>query len=403
MTWIGLSVGIILAVFGAVAGTALVSLSRLELTRAVAGQLRGGPGSLSWLAEMEQYLGVTATLTALGVIVIGAAIPGFLSGFTLAAIALLVMLVVIPFVLLGGYLVPRWLVRPRAEALRSLVVPVLKPLGRVVGLVLPARAVPGAGELRAVWREGAAAGLAADEELIMVGGVITFTERPVRELMTPRTDIVAVSEDDALEHIAAVFAQSGYTRLPVYRGTLDEIVGMLHAFDLFKLRPEDRLPVRPVANAPAGRTCGDLLLDMQRERRHLAVVLDEFGGTLGIVTLEDLLEELVGKIFDESDVMGSGQGSGGGPLLFEADGALPVSAIEERFELALPSSRTSTAGGLLAELAGRIPLAGERFLIRGLEFEVMQASPTRIERVLIRRGPPAPVVLAPPASGETRP
>ena len=402
MTWIGLSIGIVLAVFGAVAGTALVSLSRLELTRAVAGQLRGGAGSLSWLAEMEQYLGVTTTLTALGVIVIGAAIPGFLGGFTLAAIALLVMLVVIPFVLLGGYLIPRWLVRPRAEALRSVVIPVLRPLQRAVGLVLPARTVPGAGELRAVWREGAAAGFAADDELIMVGGVITFTERPVRELMTPRTDIVAVSEDDALEHIAAVFAQSGYTRLPVYRGTLDEIVGMLHAFDLFKLRPEDRLPVRPVANAPAGRTCGDLLLDMQRERRHLAVVLDEFGGTLGIVTLEDLLEELVGKIFDEVDVVGSNQGSGGGAMLFEADGALPVSAIEEHFELSLPSSRTSTAGGLLAELAGRIPLAGERFLIRDLEFEVLQASPTRIERVLIRRGPPPPVVLAPPVSGETR-
>lgn len=403
MTWIVLLVGIILAVFGAVAGTALVSLSRLELTRAVAGQLKGGTGSLSWLAEMEQYLGVTAALTALGVIVIGAAIPGFLSGFTLASLALLVVLVVMPFVLLGGYLLPRWLVRPRAESLRSLVVPVLKPLRRVLGLVLPARSVPGAGELRAVWREGAAAGLAADDELVMVGGVITFTERPVREVMTPRTDIVAVAEDDPLEHIAAVFAQSGYTRLAVYRGTLDEIVGMLHAFDLFKLRPGDRLPVRPVANAPAGRTCGDLLLDMQRERRHLAVVLDEFGGTLGIVTLEDLLEELVGKIFEEPDVVDSGQGAGGGPLLFEADASVPVSAIEERFGLSLPSSRTSTAGGLLAELAGRIPAAGERFLIRGLEFEVLQASPSRIERVLIRRGPPAPVVLAPPVSGESRP
>jgi magnesium and cobalt transporter len=273
----------------------------------------------------------------------------------------------------------------------------------VLGLVLPARSLPGAGELRAVWREGAAAGLAADDELIMVGGVITFTERPVREVMTPRTDIVAVAEDDPLQHIAAVFAQSGYTRLPVYRGTLDEIVGMLHAFDLFKLRPGDRLPVRPVANAPAGRTCGDLLLDMQRERRHLAVVLDEFGGTLGIVTLEDLLEELVGKIFEEPDVLDSGQGTGGGPLLFEADASVPVSAIEERFGLSLPSSRTSTAGGLLAELAGRIPAPGERFLIRGLEFEVLQASPSRLERVLIRRGPPAPVMLAPPVTGESRP
>jgi CBS domain containing-hemolysin-like protein len=250
-----------------------------------------------------------------------------------------------------------------------------------------------------VWREGAAAGLTADDELIMVGGVMTFTDRPAREVMTPRTDVVAVSEDDALEDIAAVFAQSGYSRLPVYRGTLDEIVGMLHAFDLFKLRPGDRLPIRPVANAPAGRTCGDLLLDMQRERRHLAVVLDEFGGTLGIVTLEDLLEELVGEIFDETDSAASAPAAGG-PLLFEADGATPIAAIEERYEVALPSAKTSTAGGLLTELAGRIPLAGERFLVRGLEFDVLQATPSRVERVLIRRGTPAVVTLAPTITPE---
>jgi CBS domain containing-hemolysin-like protein len=194
-----------------------------------------------------------------------------------------------------------------------------------------------------------------------------------------------------------VFAQSGYSRLPVYRGTLDEIVGMLHAFDLFKLAPGDRLPIRPVANAPAGRTCGDLLLDMQRERRHLAVVLDEFGGTLGIVTLEDLLEELVGEIFGEGEAGPAAPEAG--PLLFEADAATPVSAIEERFERSLPTAKTSTVGGLLTELAGRIPQVGERFLVRGLEFDILQASLTRVERVLIRRGSIAPVVLAPPAEG----
>jgi CBS domain containing-hemolysin-like protein len=233
----------------------------------------------------------------------------------------------------------------------------------------------------------------------MIGGVMTFTERPVREVMTPRTDLVAVSEDDSLEDISAVFAQSGYSRLPVYRGTLDEIVGMLHAFDLFKLQPGDRLPIRPVANAPASRTCGNLLLDMQRERRHLTVVLDEFGGTLGIVTLEDLLEELVGEIFDEFDVT-AGQPSKEGAVLLEVDGSHAVPAVEEHFDLPLPVARTSTVSGLLTELAGRIPVAGERFLVRGLEFEILQATPTRVERVLIRRGPPAPVVLAPPVGGE---
>src|SRR5262245_57446825 len=225
MIWMIFSAGLLLAIFGAVAGTALVSLSRLELTRAVAGQLKGGTGSISWLAEMEQYLSVTATLTALGVVVVGAAIPALFTGFTLAALALLLVLVAVPSVILAGYLIPRWLVRPRAVELRNFVVPVLRPLSRIVGILLPARTVPGAGELRVIWREGAAAGIAADDELIMVGGVMTFTERPVREAMTPRTNLVAVSEEDSLDDIAQVFAQSGYSRLPVYRGTLDEIVG----------------------------------------------------------------------------------------------------------------------------------------------------------------------------------
>ncbi len=184
MIWIVLLIGFGLTIFGAVAGTALMSLSRLELTRAVAGQLRGATGSFSWLSEMEQYLGVTATLTALGVIVVGAAIPAFLGGFTPAVLALLLGLVMMPSVLLAGYLIPRWLVRPRAEALRHPVVQVLRPISRVLGLVLPARALPGTGELRGFWRKGAATGVAVDDELIMVGGVMTFTERPVRGVMS---------------------------------------------------------------------------------------------------------------------------------------------------------------------------------------------------------------------------
>jgi putative hemolysin len=134
----------------------------------------------------------------------------------------------------------------------------------------------------------------------------------------------------------------------------------------------------------------------------LAVVLDEFGGTLGIVTLEDLLEELVGEIYDEFDE-GAQPPAAAGPVLYETDGTTPIEALEERFEVALPRASTSSIGGLLAELAGRIPPAGERFLIRGLEFDVLQASPTRVERVLIRRATGAPVVLARTLAGENRP
>jgi CBS domain containing-hemolysin-like protein len=145
---------------------------------------------------------------------------------------------------------------------------------------------------------------------------------------------------------------------------------------------------------PASRNCGDLLLDMQRERRHLAIVLDEFGGTLGIATLEDLLEELVGEIFDEHDEEVR-EALPPLPALFETDGNVSKEAIEERFNVSLPSGRSSTIGGLLVEWAGRIPNAGERFFVTGLEFDVLDASPTRIERLLIRSAATSAVQLHP--------
>jgi len=126
-------------------------------------------------------------------------------------------------------------------------------------------------------------------------------------------------------------------------------------------------------------------------------VLDEFGGTLGIATLEDLLEELVGEIFDEHDDEVRATPASG-PALFETDGNVSPEAIEERFGVSLPEGRSTTVAGLLAEWAGRIPNAGERFTIRGLEFDVLEASPTRIERLLIRSGATPAVTLLPGAS-----
>lgn len=407
MIWSVFVAGLCLAIFGASAATALVTASREELARSTSRQLKGGPGSLRWLAMVERDLAVASATSALGVIVLGAVTPAFLAGSRLLDLLLFVMLGAVPLALVSGYLVPRWLTRPHAVKVRNALLPALRPWGRFVELLLPARPIRPHSELRAFWREGAATGAATDEELIMVGGVMTFSSRTAREAMTPRTDIVAIPEDATLQEIQQVFAGSGYTRIPVYRGTLDDIAGMLHVFDLFKMREGSPLQVRPVAFAPASRSCGDLLLDMQRERRHLAVVIDEYGGTLGMLTFEDLLEELVGEIFDEHDEeSGAGAASATGPL--EADGSTPRTAVEERFGVTLPG-RGSTVGGLLVELSGRIPAAGERFLIGGLEFDVLQASPSRVDRLIIRPGPvvavqlpPAPLAPAAPAAKEMK-
>ena len=394
MIWLVVLAGLVLAVFGATAGGALIALSRSELARVVSRRLRGAAPSMATLGQIDFHLTAASATTSLGVLLLGAATPALLVGSGAVRSLILLLLVAVPFVLFSGYLIPRWLTQSLPEGLTDRLVPGLRRWSSVLSIVLPARAADRPHDLRSIWREGAAVGLTTDGELALVGGVVTFTQRPVREVMTPRTELVAIAEDAVLADITQVFGQSGYSRIPVYRGTLDEIIGMLHAFDLFKLRPGDPLPIRPVAMAPASRTCGDLLLDMQRERRHLAVVLDEFGGTLGIVTLEDLLEELVGEIFDEHDE-GVRSPHGGPAPMVETDGAAPAVAIAESFGVALPPGSATTIGGLLAELAGRIPNAGERFTMLGLEFDVLQASPTRIERLLIRPAPAPAVPLTP--------
>jgi CBS domain containing-hemolysin-like protein len=397
VTWLAVLLGVALTTFGAIAGAALITVSRAELTRAVGRRLRGTSSSLAGLAQIDYYLTAASATTSLGVLLLGASVPGLLAGSGAPRFVVSVALLAVPLVLFAAYLVPRWLTQPRAEGVADRVIPILRPWSRVLGVLLPARTATRPNDLRSIWREGAAVGLEDDGELVMVGGVMAFSTRPVREVMTPRTEIVAIEENAPLEEIRLVFAGSGYSRIPVIRGNLDDIIGMLHAFDLFKLEPGDPLPVRPVAVTPASRTCGDLLLDMQRERRHLAIVLDEFGGTLGIATLEDLLEELVGEIFDEHDEEVR-PATATTPTIFETDGNLSLQAIEERFGVSLPSSRSTTVGGLLVELAGRIPNAGERFALGSLEFDVVQASPTRIERLLIRADPtPAITLSASPA------
>jgi len=398
MIWGAFLLGLAMTLLGSMAGAALVYVSRAELARAVSRQLRGGSSALAWLSRIESILTAAAATSAFGVILLGAAFPAVFAHSGAVFLAPLVALVAVPFVLFSGYLAPRWLTASRADRVTSVAMPLLEPWARLLGVLLPARRPSRATEFRTLWREGAAVGLRADEDLRTVGGVMAFASRPVRDIMTPRTDLIAIPEDATLGDIVQVFAQSGYSRIPVYRGTIDEIVGMLHAFDLFKLRPGDPLPVRPVVIAAPGRAAGELFLDMQRERRHLAVVLDEFGGTLGLVSLEDLLEELVGEIYDEHDLQPTAPPPTDGSLLADLDGATPTAEVAQRFAASLPTTGASTIGGLVAELAGRIPAAGERFVLGGLEIDVVAASATRVDRVLVRPGPVALVPLVREAS-----
>jgi CBS domain containing-hemolysin-like protein len=299
--------------------------------------------------------------------------------------------VVVPATLTGGYLVPRWLTLTRAERVVAVVRAPLVAVHSVLRVALPGGRHPASDGVEALAREGSAAGVRSGDELAMVGGVMSFSERPVREVMTPRTDVIGVAADASRGEVISTFAESGYTRLPVYRESLDDIIGMVHAFDLFKLEAEDQIPVRPVAHAPESRPAADLLLDMQRERRHFAVVMDEFGGTAGIVTLENLLEALVGEISDEDDAEPVPDEAE--PEWLDVDGADPGERVAEHFGVTLPESAATSFAGLIVERLGRIPRVGERFRVAGLDVDVLAASPARIERMVVRPRTPAAVPL----------
>jgi len=394
MIWLVAAAGLLITVFGATAGASLVAVSRAELAQLVSRQLKGERGPLPSLLRTERLLAVASATTSLGVVVLGTAVLAAASTSEARLLALVLVVAAVPAVVFGGYLFPRVLTQPRAERVARWVRPALRAWSAPLAWFLPSHVAVRPSDLRALWREGAATGLQTDENLWRVGRVMTFAQRPVREVMTPRTDLVAVPEDAAFEDIRQVFIHSGYSRLPVFRVTPDEIIGMVHAFDLFRMAPGSPLPIRPVAVSPASRTCGDLLLDMQRERRHLAVVLDEFGGTEGIVTLEDILEELVGEIFDEDDGAPPVSGVPPGAEVFEADGTTAIDEIEERFGVTFPRAAAASIGGLIAELAGRIPRPGERFVIGDLEIDVVAASPAKIERLFIRPGPVPAISLS---------
>src|SRR5690606_30929035 len=259
--------------------------------------------------------------------------------------AVVILVVIVPAALGAGYVLPRWLTRTRAERVVASVRPPLAAVHTVLQFVLPGGERAVSDGVDALAREGSATGLRTGDELAMVGGVMSFAERPIRHVMTPRTEVVSVPSDAPRGEVLRVFAESGYTRLPVTNGSLDEIVGMVHAFDLFKLGDDEPLPLRPVVHAPESRNAADLLVDMQRERKHFAVVLDEFGGTAGIVTLENLLEALVGEITDEDDALESAPAAL--PELLEVDGTDPASEVADHFGVTLPEAVATSFAGLL--------------------------------------------------------
>jgi len=391
------ALGLLVAAIGATLAVATVAASRLEMTRWVARRLAGADAAVTLLARPGDIASVAHGLLALGITAAGVATPWLLSDANVARTLAIELGVLLPLALLVTYFLPRAVGRRWPERLVRALVPRLRPAAAVVGRVVRGRAATEKADLAALFRDSASAGLAREDELEIVTGVMAFADRTVREVMTPRIRVIAAPETASAAELAALAQQTGYTRIPVYRGSPDEITGMVHAFDLIKAGPAGTVPVRPVTAVPGTRRCADVLLDLKRERRHLAVVLDEFGGTAGILTMEDLLEELVGEIFDEGDEPLAPPPAAQAVLM--VDGGEPLGRIAEHFGITLdPPARVETAGGYLAWAAGRIPRAGERLRAAGLEWDVIEATPARVGRMVIRR---APDVTTPRTGGGT--
>jgi putative hemolysin len=368
-------VGLAVAAVGTMVAAGAGGVSRLTLARWVSQRQHGAALATALLSAPAKVVGPAMGLTAAGIVLVGLGLSPMIAPFRVGGTAAAILLGV-PVLLAAVYALPRAVGHRWPEPLVRGAAPWLERAARVLGPLLPAGQAASGG---LPVRQGAET--VGEEEIVVLAGVLTFTERAVREVMTPRMQIVALEESATAFEAATRFTDSGYSRLPVYRDSLDHVTGMVYVFDVLKAEGGSQLPLRPVLAVPGSRRCADLLFDMQRERRQLAVVLDEFGGTAGMVTLEDLLEELVGEISDETDRPPNAAPPV--PDLLDVSGTEGVQEIAGRFGVTLPGDR-ETVGGLLTKALGRIPRTGERVMLGGLEFDVLRASATRVERVIVR-------------------
>ena len=221
----------------------------------------------------------------------------------------------------------------------------------------------------------------------MLEGVFEFSEKTAREVMTPRTDMVALPLDLTLEEAADQVAVAGRSRYPVYRESLDDIVGLVHAKDILagvRSAKGGRLPavLRPAVFVPGTREVEDVLADMKRQKIHLAIVLDEFGGTAGLVTMEDLLEEIVGPIYDEYDrpVAAVKKAATPGAASVLA-GSTPLRDVNDTFGLELDVGDYTTIGGYLFGALGRLPKVGDQVAVPGAVFEIVEMDGRRVGAV----------------------
>ena len=244
-------------------------------------------------------------------------------------------------------------------------------------------------ELLAMAEAAEASDAIEPEERELIGQIIEFGDTVVREVMVPRTDTVAMSDQQTVGEAIGIVIEHGYSRVPVYAEGIDDVVGVVHAKDLMRAERDqgEDSPAVAVARTPRfvpeTKRIALLLREMQAEKFHIAIVVDEYGGTAGVVTLEDLIEELVGEIVDEFDVE-EPMIERLAPGTVRVNGRVPIDELSEVLAAPLPNGDWDTVGGLIFNTLGHVPEEGEILVMDGWELLVERVTGRRIARVIVK-------------------
>jgi len=407
--WLQLIVILLLIAGVGVLGASEVSITRVNRVRAYrfAEEKRRGSASLVKIAENPApYLNVVLLLTLLATIGGTTIATSFAvrrfggAGEIVATVAMTLLLFVFADVTPKTFAIQQTdrvalFFAPLLVAMRRLVGPLATGLVKLANFIMPGKGLPQGpfiteNEIRAL------AEVASDEEQIeegekeLIHSIFEFGDTIVREVMVPRPDIVAIEADKTLRDVQALVLRHGFSRIPVFQEDLDNVVGFVFAKDVLKALYQGKaeMPLtdilRPAHFVPESKKVADLLREMQQQKFHIALVTDEYGSASGLVTLEDLLEELVGEITDEYDreeppVVDLGNG------VYRVDGRLGIDEVNELLDTELPDEEWDTVGGLMLGLLGSIPEQGEEVTYQNLVFKAEKVNGRRIAKVLITR------------------
>ncbi|MGH7671116.1 MAG: hemolysin family protein [Gemmatimonadaceae bacterium] len=262
---------------------------------------------------------------------------------------------------------------------------------RLLGQDLPRgeENVHSAEELRILVEQSEEGGMLLPQDAHLIEGVFEFSEKNAREVMTPRTEMDALRVEATLDETLSLVEESRRSRYPVYEETIDNVIGLILAKDLLPVLQHPpahfslRQIMRPVHVVPGSREVEEVLADFKRLKEHMAIVLDEYGGTAGLVTMEDLLEEIVGEILDEYDEPLPPEALQSGDVTL-VPGSMNIDEFNERFALSVPDADYTTIGGVVFGALGRLPVPGDRVTVHGATFTVKDLEGRRIETLAVK-------------------